>query len=142
MNAETGERTADPTGSQPGTNATYVEFLARAKALKQDDVAGADELVAAVAMSDLPASTFRPLAKAIRAATGLDDEALVRQMRKARAALNQEKDKQTESEPPRSREELERTAARILVSPDVLTVLRNDLPALGVVGTGTPVLVP
>jgi Family of unknown function (DUF5906) len=78
--------------SSGGQNALYVDFLNRAKALTEGDIAGADALVGDIAMSALPLVAFEDLASAIAAATGDETPRLVEQIFKGRWACLGETD--------------------------------------------------
>jgi hypothetical protein len=80
-----GTDTIDPPASRGvGPDQQYADFIARAVALPPGAVGAADALMTEIVASDLPDTTFKPLATAIAKATGFDADALKRKMQRAR----------------------------------------------------------
>ena len=140
MDATAGPDWGEDQASQPDQDAVYAEFQARASAQTKGAIAGAAELVADIVASCLPESTFKPLAAAIAKTTGLSDTALRTQMEKGRKARDRAADDDEPAAPLRTREELEGACSRILAAPDVLALLKTDLAALGIAGSGRVVM--
>jgi hypothetical protein len=95
MNAETQSNMAsddNPQSSQVDPDTIYTAFSAAAAALPKGAVAGADALVADIVASCLPEAVFRALATAIATATGFDRDCYFKQMRKGRAATENDRD--------------------------------------------------
>jgi hypothetical protein len=77
-------------GNKQASQANHTDllrgFLARAKALAEDDLAGVDELLADIVASDLPEATFATLADAIAKSTEMQPDKVVEQLRDGREA--------------------------------------------------------
>jgi hypothetical protein len=82
----TGFETSTGPTAQSGQDALYTALLARAKALAEGDLAGADELLDDIVTADLPEAAFGPLADAIAAATKLKAAEIAGRLRDGREA--------------------------------------------------------